>query len=84
VRSSRLSRVVVYGHMGHAEYRSIPWRGVRLQEYPNTASIVPSTARIATRIEDTAGIWSPEPTEARDKPPVHKTYTRPHTFKEIF
>jgi hypothetical protein len=49
-----------------------------------TASIIPSTVNIATRIEDTAGIRSPEPTEGRDKPPVHKTYTRPHTFKEIF
>jgi hypothetical protein len=26
----------------------------------------------------------PEPTEGRDEPPVHKTYKRPHTFKDIF
>jgi hypothetical protein len=49
-----------------------------------TASIFLSTVKISTRIEDTAGIRSPDPTEGRDDPPVHKTYTRPHTFKEIF
>jgi hypothetical protein len=49
-----------------------------------TARIIPSTAKIATRIEDTTGIWPPEPTEGRDGPPVHTTYTRPHTFKDIF
>jgi hypothetical protein len=47
-----------------------------------TASIIPSTAKIATRIEDNEGIHSPEPTEGRDELPVHKTYKRPHTFKE--
>jgi hypothetical protein len=49
-----------------------------------TASIIPSKTKIATRIEDTAGIRSPEPIEGRDEPPVHKTYTIPHTYKEIF
>jgi hypothetical protein len=49
-----------------------------------TASIIPCKSKIATRIEDNAGIRSPEPTEGRDEPPVHKTYTRPHTFKDIF
>jgi hypothetical protein len=49
-----------------------------------TASIIPCTAKIATGIEDTTGIRSPEPTEGRDDPHVHKTYTRPHTFKDIF
>jgi hypothetical protein len=49
-----------------------------------TACIIPCTSKIATRIEDTAGIRSPEPTEGSDDPPVHKTYTRPHTFKDIF
>jgi hypothetical protein len=44
-----------------------------------TASIIPSTAKKATRIEDTAGIRSPNPTEGR-YPPVHKTYT----LKDIF
>jgi hypothetical protein len=49
-----------------------------------TASMIPCTAKIATRIEDTTGNWSPEPTEGSDDPPVHTTYTRPHTFKNIF
>jgi hypothetical protein len=49
-----------------------------------TARIIPCTAKIATRIEDTTGIRSPEPTEVRDDPPVHKTYAIPHTFKDIF
>jgi hypothetical protein len=49
-----------------------------------TASIISWTANIATRKEDTTGIRSPEPMEGRDDPPVHKTYTRPHTFKDIF
>jgi hypothetical protein len=49
-----------------------------------TASIIPGTAKIATIIDDTAEIWSPEPTEGRGEPPVHKNYTRPHTFKDIF
>jgi hypothetical protein len=49
-----------------------------------TASIIPYTAKIATKIEDITGIRSAEPTEGRDDPPVHKTYTRPHTFKDIF
>jgi hypothetical protein len=38
-----------------------------------TASISPSTVKMATRIEDSTGIWAPEPTEGRDDPPVHKT-----------
>jgi hypothetical protein len=38
-----------------------------------TASIILSTTKIATIIEDTTGIWSPEPTEGRDDPPVHET-----------
>jgi hypothetical protein len=49
-----------------------------------TASIIPCTAKIVTIIEDTVGIQSPEPTEGRDDPPVHKTYTIPHTFNYIF
>jgi hypothetical protein len=49
-----------------------------------TASIIPCTAKTATIIEDTTGIRTPEPTEVRDGPPVHKTYTRPHTFKDSF
>jgi hypothetical protein len=48
------------------------------------ASIIPSTANITTIIENTARIRSPEPTEVRDEPPVHKTYTRHHTAKDIF
>jgi hypothetical protein len=43
-----------------------------------TASIITSTARIATRIYDTAGIWYPEPMEGRYEPPVYKTYTIPN------
>jgi hypothetical protein len=49
-----------------------------------TASIILSTAKIATIIVDTAGTRSREPTERRDEPPVHKTYTGPYTFKDIF
>jgi hypothetical protein len=49
-----------------------------------TASIIPSTNKIATIIEDAAGIQSSQPTIGRDEPPVHKTYTRPHNFKDIF
>jgi hypothetical protein len=49
-----------------------------------TASIIPSTTNIATRIEDTKGIRSPEPTKGRDDPPAHNNYTRPHTFKDVF
>jgi hypothetical protein len=40
--------------------------------------------RYKTRIEDTTGNQSPEPMEGRYEPPVHKTYTKPHTFKDIF
>jgi hypothetical protein len=43
-----------------------------------------STTKIATKIEDTAGVCPPEATEGRDEPPVQKTYTRPHTSKDIF
>jgi hypothetical protein len=50
----------------------------------SNTSIFPSTAKITTRIEDTAGTRYPEPTEGRDDPHVHKIYTRPHTFKGIF
>jgi hypothetical protein len=49
-----------------------------------TASIIPSTNKIATIIEDATGIQSSYPTIGRDEPPVHKTYTRPHIFKDIF
>jgi hypothetical protein len=49
-----------------------------------TSSIFPITVNIATIIEDTAGIRSLDPMEGRDEPPVHKTYTRPHIFKDIF
>jgi hypothetical protein len=49
-----------------------------------TASIIPSTAKIAIRIEDTTGSRFPQPTEGRDEPPVHKTYTILHTFNGIF
>jgi hypothetical protein len=49
-----------------------------------TASIIPINANIATHIDYTVRIKSPEPMEGRDEPPVHKTYTRPHTFKDIF
>jgi hypothetical protein len=35
-------------------------------------------------IEDTPGIRPPEPMIGKDEPPVRKTYTRPHTFKDIF
>jgi hypothetical protein len=49
-----------------------------------TASIITSTAKIATKIEDTAGIRSPENTIGRDEHPVHKTYAKPHTFMDIF
>jgi hypothetical protein len=49
-----------------------------------TAAIIPSTAKMARITEDAPGIRSPEPTEGRYGPPVHKTYTRPRTFKHIF
>jgi hypothetical protein len=49
-----------------------------------TAIIIPSTLNIATRTEETVGIRSLKPTNGSDDPPVHKTYTRHHTFKEIF
>jgi hypothetical protein len=38
-----------------------------------TTSIIPSTVKIATIIEDTAGIRSLDLTEGRDEPPVYKT-----------
>jgi hypothetical protein len=49
-----------------------------------TASIIPSTPKIATIIEDTVGIRSPEPVEGRDEPPVHNNYTRHHALKDKF
>jgi hypothetical protein len=48
-----------------------------------TASIIPSMAKIGTIIEDIAVTQSQDPMEGRDEPPVRKTYTRPHTFKDI-
>jgi hypothetical protein len=50
----------------------------------STTSTIPCKAKISTRIEETTGTRSPEPTEGRDGSPVHKTYTRPHNFKDIF
>jgi hypothetical protein len=35
-------------------------------------------------MQDTAGIQPPQSMEGRYEPPVHKTYMRPHTFKDIF
>jgi hypothetical protein len=41
-------------------------------------------AKIYTIIEETANTPSPETTEGSDEPHVQKTYTRPHTLKDIF
>jgi hypothetical protein len=55
----------------------------RIKKEP-TASIILCTAKIATRIEDTAGSRSPEPTEGRYDPPVNNTYTILHSLNDIF
>jgi hypothetical protein len=48
------------------------------------ARIIPSTSKIATRVDDTTGIRYPDPMEGRYEPPVKKTYTRQHSFNDIF
>jgi hypothetical protein len=49
-----------------------------------TTSIFSSTTKIATIIEDTAGIRSPEPTEGRDDPSMHKTHNNSITYNFHF
>jgi hypothetical protein len=58
IKKRRLA--IGYGENLHLS-KSSPVRNIK----EPTESIIPCTVKIATRIEDTTGIWYPEPMEGR-------------------